>query len=180
MLLIAVTVIPVAGNLINLRGIVADSSEPGEGVTSASQWYNPAGAWKRGDNKLFTMISPAGPPGSGRYSFISQGKDMGPTFYGIFPTAVALSDMYGEAIKTGKNTYDFTVIDYAINASYGVVYFRLWSGTIVQTSKDTLDGTFYASIYNSTQDPFGDEDPEFGCWGPWSFTYERIPVVPPC
>ncbi len=180
MLLIAVTVIPVAGNLINLRGIMIDSSEQEVGMTTASPLYFPDGAWKRGDNKLFMTISSVSPPGLGKYSLIGQGKDMGPTFYGYFPTAVALSDMYGEAIKTGKNTYDFTVIDYAINESYGVVYFRLWSGTFVQTSKDTMEGTFYASIYNLTQDPFGDEEPEFGCWGPWSFPYERIPVVPPC
>ncbi len=178
-LLIAATVIPVAGTLISIRDIEIDTSELEEGITQSEGWgwYYPAGAWKRSDNELFLTISPAG---IGRYSLTSQGKTMGPTWYGIFPEAVAISDLYGEAVVTGKNTYDFTVVDYAINESYGMVYFRLWSGTMEQTSKDTMEGTFTASIYHPDQDPFGDEEPEYGCWGTWVFTYERIPIVPPC
>ena len=29
-------------------------------------------------------------------------------------------------------------------------------------------------------DPFGEEDPDYDCWGTWTFTYDRIPVVQPC
>jgi len=105
---------------------------------------------------------------------------LNPTWYGLFPTAVDLSGMFGEGVVTGKNTYDFTLIDYAIDENYDVVYFRLWNGVLEQTSMDTMTGTFTASIYGPEQDPFGEEDPEYGCWGTWTFTYDRIPVVPPC
>jgi len=70
-------------------------------------------------------------------------------------------------------------MDYAIDENYEVVYYRLWNGELEQTSQDTQTGIFTASIYGP-QDLFGDEEPEYGCWGPWEFTYDRIPVVPPC
>ncbi len=140
-------------------------------------WYNPTGAWKRYDNELFYTMSPAG---LGRYSMVCEGKSLDPKWYGMFPTAVDLSTMYGEMVVSGKNTYDFTLIDYAIDENYEVVYFRLWNGVSEQTSKDTATSSFIASIYGPDQDPFGDEEPEYGCWGPWEFQYYRIPVVATC
>jgi hypothetical protein len=154
-----------------------NNSEQEKGATDWG-WYNPAGAWKRYDNELFLTVSPAG---WGRYSIVCEGKTIVPTWYGMFPTAVDLSSMFGEIVVTGKNTYDITLIDYAIDENYDIVYFRLWNGAMEQTSQDTMTATFTASIYGPGQDPFGDEDPEYGCWGPWAgFTYDRIPVVPPC
>ena len=153
-----------------------DKYEQNKGTTGWG-WYYPAGAWKRFDNELFLTVSSAG---WGRYGIVCEGKSMGPTWYGIFPTAVDISGMYGEMIVNGKNTYDITLIDYAIDVNYDVVYFRLWNGVITQTSQDTMSCTFTASIYGPDQDPFGDEEPEHGCWGTWTFTYDRIPVVPAC
>ena len=171
-LLLIATGITVAGTM----ELKTDSSKGKEGYEDWG-WYNPAGAWKRYDNELFFTVSPAG---WGRYGVVCEGASMNATFYGLFPTAVSLNAMYGEMAKSGKNTYDITLMDYAIDENYDVVYFRLWNGALVLSSEDTCECTFTGSIYSPTQDPFVEEDPVYGCWGPWTFTYDRIPVVPPC
>ena len=175
-LLIVATGITVARTLEQPSEITSESSY-GEKGSYGWGWYNPTGSWMRYDKELFITVSSAG---WGRYALTSEGATLNPTWYGYFPTAVALSSMFGEMVATGKNTYDFSVIDYAVNASYGILYFRVWSGTVVQTSKDTFDGTFTASIFSPDQDPFGEEEPNYGCYGPYEFPYYRIPVVQPC
>ncbi len=179
-LLIAATCITVAGTFKQSTEVTAISSDVEVAATDRGGWYNPTGAWKRYDNEVFATIASASPPGLGRYSIVCEGKSINPTWYGMFPSAVDLSLMFGEMVATGKNTYDFTLIEYAINETYNVVYFRLWNGIAVFTSEDTYTGTFTASIYGPDQDPFGEEPPEHGCWGTWDFPYYRIPVVPPC
>lgn len=153
-----------------------NNSEPEKGATGWG-WYNPTGAWKRYDNQFFSTCTPNG---WGRYTIQGEDKSIDPTWYGMFPTAVELTGMYGEMVVTAKNMYDFTMIEYAIDENFNVVYFRLWNGCLEMTSDDTHTGTFTASIYGPDQDPFGEEDPEYGCWGTWTFTYDRIPIVPAC
>jgi hypothetical protein len=174
MIVIVATGITVAATLKNKMDIVSDSSEEEMGALGCG-WYNPAGAWMRSDIDLFFTASSAG---LGRYSIVCQGKTIDPKWYGMFPTAVDISDMYGEMVVTGKNTYDFSLIDYAIDASYGVVYQRVWSGTLVQSSQNHMEGDFTASFFSPDQDPFNDEP--LYIFGPWLFSYERIPVVSSC
>ena len=164
-LLLIATGVNVAGNLNLEKNNKKDLTE--EKGALGWGWYNPAGAWKRYDNELFYTVSPAG---FGRYSIVCEGKTINPTWYGMFPTAVDLSTMFGEMAVTGNNTYDLFLVDYAIDENYEIVYFRLWNGASEQTSKDTSTCDFTASIYGPDQDPFGDEEPEYGCWGPWEFT----------
>ena len=173
MIVIVATGITVAATLKERVDLASDSSEAEIGALSCG-WYNPTGAWMRSDIDLFFTASVAG---LGRYSLICQGKTINPTWYGIYPTAVDISDMYGEMVVTGKNTYDFLLIDYAIDESYNVLYQRVWSGTLVQTSNDHIDGDFTASFFSPDQDPFNDEP--IYCFGPYLFSYDRIPVVHP-
>ncbi len=174
-LLIAATGITVAGTL----KLKTDSSE-GKGVTTASWgWYDPTGSWLRNDNEVFIDIMPAGPEGWRRYALESEIATINPIWYGYFPTAVALTDMHGNMVATGKNTYDFSVMQYATDEDRVIVYFLVWSGTFVVTSEDTGNGAFSASFYLPDQDPFGNEEP-YLCYPAYEYSYYRIPVIPPC
>ena len=150
-----------------------NDTKPEKGATGWG-WYNPAGAWVRSDFECFLILAPAG---WGRYSIHSEIITITPTFYGYFPDAVAVTEMYGEVVATAKNTYDFTLMDYAVNEDLEYEYFRIWHGEFELTSDDTSTGTFYASIYLPNQDPFGGEEP-FISVGPFEYSYIRIPQVP--
>jgi len=67
-----------------------------DGVGASSWgWYNPAGAWKRYDNELFSTQTPIG---WGKYAIVCEGKSLDPKWYGMFPTAVDLSTMFAEEL----------------------------------------------------------------------------------
>jgi hypothetical protein len=170
-LLLVATGITVAGNMKQ-----TSNSSDVKVASTGWKWYNPAGSWIRSDYQCYVTIMAAG---LGKYSLLSEIRTITPQFFNLFPTAVNVTNMYGAMEVKSMNKYDFTQMDYATDASYKVVYYRLWSGTIVFTSEDTMDSTFTAAIYSPDQDPFGEENPTY-CFGPYEFSYIRIPVVPPC
>ena len=150
----------------------------GEVGTSGWGWYDPLGSWVRSDYECFVTIYSAGlGAGLGRYSIISEVKTINPTFYGMFPDAVHVTNIYGVAERIGLNTYDSCIMDYATDANYSFVYYRLWHGTLEQTSQDTCIGNFCASIFLPDQNPF--EDEPYYQTPFWEFTYIRIPCVLP-
>jgi len=109
-----------------------------------------------------------------------------PTFGGLFPEAVTKTLLRGEYIRTGCNTYDFSLLAYGLGTPlegegvYQVVYKIAVSGEIIQTDMDAMEGPAYtAAIYAPDQDPFGNEPPLFGCY-PVTGTFKRMPVVPSC
>jgi len=58
-----------------------------------------------------------------------------------------------------------------------------FSGSVVVTGRcDHLEITYWSlSLYDPTQDPFGDDPPFYGCIPDGSLsTARRIPVQPPC
>jgi hypothetical protein len=169
MLMMIATGITVAQTL----KLQTNNSEPEKGATGWG-WYNPLGSWVRSDYECFFTCSAAG---WGRYSLISEINTINPQFFDIFPEAVNVTNMYGEAVVTGKNTYDFCMMDYATDVNYKFVYYRLWHGSLEQTSKDTMTGDFYASIFLPNQNPF--EDEPYLQSGPYEYSYIRIPIVLP-
>lgn len=178
-LLLVATGITVAGTFKQTRDITIDSSDVEVAVTEWGEpQYSPAGMWIRDDKKVLATINPMGPTGLGRYTIVTDDRT-DPRFYGYFPTAVDRTDAWGEMIRTGKNTYDFSMIYYAVDEDYNIVCFAVWSGTTEMTSHDTMDGTFTGAFYGPDQDPFG-ENPPMYCFGPYEYSYDRIPIVPPC
>ena len=103
----------------------------------------------------------------------------GPTFYGMFPTAVARTMFKGVEVKTGRRTAQWTVVAYGTNAEGKVVYIMVASGGALLTGPDRAEtvGAVLA-IYGPEQDPFGEEPAAHGCI-PYQHWWERIPVVPP-
>lgn len=143
-------------------------------------WY---GANSYGHVVLLT-ITPLGPDNDRFACSLDIGHD--PSFGGMFPGAIAGTNMRGTYVRTGLNTYDFTVMSYGLGepaegeTARQVVYIQVVSGRGVLTDENTFASDSYtAAVYAPDQDPFGDVPPAYGCF-PVSGTYKRMPVVPSC
>lgn len=104
-----------------------------------------------------------------------------PTFLNSFPDAVALTETKGQFRRTDRRSFEYTMIWYGVDMNGQPVYIAKNSGWVELgqgcRSAD-IGGTI--SLYAPTQDPFGDDPPEFGCVGP-AFAYEtRMSIDPPC
>lgn len=106
-----------------------------------------------------------------------------PTLGGFFPTT-SLSRTTGTWVRTGKRTFNYTMIHYGLaDGGQEPVFVAKLSGSVVITGQcDQLEVTNGSlALYDLTQDPFGDEPPFFDCIPDGSLsTAQRIPVQPPC
>jgi hypothetical protein len=127
----------------------------------------------------FTAVYDANSHWSGTVDLTWIGGD--PTFLGFFPDAVAFSAAKGEWRRTGRRTFDYTMVSYGLNADGQPLYIAKNSGW-----KQLLQGCRSAEIegaielYAPDQDPFGDDPPEYGCVGPAFATEMRMYLDPPC
>ena len=138
--------------------------------------------------ETFTPLDPAGDRLALRQQFINAD----PTWLSIFPEADNQSHLIGEAVKTGLNTYEFTIIGYGFKnqpADRGQLkYIWVSSGTTILTDRNTRQDTdLYISLYGPDKDvnpadglPDEGAEPDL-CLGPlggeW---YKRVPLMPPC
>ena len=173
-LLLVATGITVAGNIKLI------SSSSGLAVNIKEPEYNPAGSWMRSDGLYISTSSLISMEHGGRYAQNGEYLASDPDLWWASIDAVTLSDIHGESARTGHNTYYGTLLAYAINETYDIVYYVTYSGVSVMTSHDTsYSKDVYVSFYSPDQDPFGEDTPAYGCWGPYSFSYERIPSGSP-
>lgn len=157
----------------------------GAGVMGQSPCYDLAGTWV-GTNSLGHMFIVTITP-TGHSQFVGHMDDTAdPTFGGLFPDVVTRTSLRGGYIRTGCNTYDFSMLAYGLGVPlegqgvHQVLYKILVSGEGIQTDMDTQEAPAYtAALYAPDQDPFGNEPPLYGCY-PVSGTYKRMPVVPSC
>ena len=182
-LLIAATCVTVAGTLNYAQDTTAVTSDLGVEDASIKAWYNPAGSWMRSDGAYISTSSLISMENGGRYAQNGEYLASDPSLWWVgnsIPAyyATALSDIHGESVRTGHNTYYGTLLAYAINETYDIVYYVTYSGTSVMTSPDTsYSKDVYVSFYSPDQDPFGEDAPAYGCFGPYSFSYERVQIV---
>jgi len=153
---------------------------------TAEEW-SLAGTWF-GTNShghvILLTITQSGPDSDQFAASLDITQD--PSFGSLFPGTITATNMRGTYVRTGLNTYDFTVMSYGlaepaeIESARQVVYIQVVSGQFILTDEDTLASDLYtAALYSPDQDPFGDEPPAYGCY-PVSGTYKRMPVVPVC
>jgi len=106
-----------------------------------------------------------------------------PTLGGFF-LATSLSRTTGTWVRTGRRTFDYTMIHYGLaEGGQEPVFIGKLSGSMVMSWRcDHLEVTNGSlALYDPTQDPFGDEPPAIGCFPDGSLsTAQRIPVQPPC
>jgi len=79
-----------------------------------------------------------------------------PTFNGVFPTAERLSTLRGAWVRTGGNTFDFTMIGMALDAARQPVWVGKLTGHIIIDDgcmTETIEGT-RLEIFAPDQNPY--------------------------
>lgn len=84
----------------------------------------------------------------------------------------------GELIRTGPDTFAGTQVVYMIDENYELTTKVVVSGTLVQTSADSLEADWVASVYGGDQDPFAEGVVPMVSFPATAF-YRRVPIVPP-
>ena len=172
-LLLVATGITVAGNM----KLISNSSNVA--VNSKEPEYNPAGSWMRSDGAYISTTTLISYEYGGRYAQNGEYLASDPDLWWVPIDAVTLSDIHGESVRTGHNTYYGTLLAYAIDENYNIVYYVTYCGCSKMTSPDTSESyDVYVSFYSPDQDPFGEDTPAYGCYGPYAFSYERIQISP--
>jgi hypothetical protein len=129
---------------------------------------------------LWTVVYDSDSHWTGPISLQMIGFD--PSFGGTLP-ATSMSGFTGTWARTGRRTFDYTMIAYGLDAAGQPVYIGKNTGSIELTG--TCDGgegySTSISLYGPMQDPFGEDPPEFGCMADaTTLSFQRIPVQPPC
>jgi len=137
--------------------------------------------------ETYTPLDPTGE----RLSYREQWLNGDPTMMGMYPEADSCSDLVGEAVRTGRNTYEYTVIGYGVQSQPGnrgkIQYIWVNSGTLTAINHDTMEGSdIYLSVYGPDKDvnpadgyPDEGAEPDV-CLGPMEGVSKRVPLMPPC
>jgi hypothetical protein len=107
-----------------------------------------------------------------------------------FTEAEYMSDLIGEAVRTGRDTYDFSLIGYGVkNVAFDrgdILYILTVTGTMTCIDDENKTDSVYLAVYlaeqDSDKDGFPDEDEEpFFCVGPSPLSEaKRVPQMPAC
>jgi len=169
-----------------------DSEEPWSGWPLAGTWIDLIPPMEPVTEPCIIQqtLTPLDPAGD-RLAFRQQFVNADPTFLSLYPEADHQSDLVGEAVKTGRNTYEYTIIGYGYKsqpANRGkLIYIWVSHGTATLVDRDTMEDTdIYLSLYGPDKDVnpadgFPDEgaEPDF-CLGPMGGVMKRVQLMPPC
>ncbi len=137
--------------------------------------------------ETFTLLDLAGEKLAYRQRYVNGD----PTWLGMYPEADNQSDLVGEAMKTGLNTYEYRIIGYGFKtqpANRGQLqYIFVSNGTITLIDRDTRQATdVYLTLFSADKDVapadgFPDEgaEPDL-CIGPVGGVVKRVQMLPPC
>src|SRR5262249_11813560 len=78
--------------------------------------------------------------------------DDDPTFGGRFPNAKLIRNVHGEAVRTGPQTFRFTLLGTGVDAKNQIVYFLRASGARVFTDCQTYHGMGTVAFFAPSQD----------------------------
>jgi len=84
----------------------------------------------------------------------------------------------GELVRTGPDTFDGTQVCYMTDENFELTSKVVVSGTIVQTSADSLEAAWVASVYGGEQAPFAEGVVPIVSF-PATAWYQRMPIVTP-
>ncbi len=136
------------------------------------------------------VIDTRGPEGLA-YTVVGKHAQCSPTLLGFFPESERVSDMLGNCVRTGVDTFEFSVLWHGIKAGGPermgigqVVFMGVMSGTVQLIDADTLHFAGTISAYTPDQDTDGDELPDEGAVPlvciPGELTAKRLPMFPSC
>lgn len=142
---------------------------------------SPAGSWVVTDvlgHKSLTTVVPLD-PSSSRFAMVADDFQGTVDFLGLFSSAVGRTQFRGEVIRTGPRSSQATLLAVATDDDRQVVYTMVLSGSIEITGPDSAEASATLGVYGPSQDPFGEDPPEFGCY-PYGYAAQRVPVSPSC
>ena len=137
-------------------------------------------------------ISPQDPAGN-KLTYVLRMVNPNATF-GIlespFLETEYVSDLVGEAVRTGRDTYDFSLIGYGVknvDLDRGDIQY-IWTvtGTMTcidgQNKTDNVHFAIYLADQDGDMDGFPDKDEvPVSCFGPTTFSEaKRVPQMPAC
>jgi len=174
-------VVVMAGAMLVVSPALSGDSEKGgngQGVCRTDgAWIGESPAW---DMKwLMVYTSESHWKGSFTTRWIGGTANLG----GFFPDAVAFSNTVGTWIRTGRRTFQYTMITYGLDINGQPVYIAKNSGYSEVSGDCDYQEVFDSviSLYHPSQDPFGEDPPAFGCNPDLSVsTATRMRVDPPC
>lgn len=147
-------------------------------------WCRPDGSWigsspTWGSSWLIEYQSVNRWEGSFTLRFVGGDPSAG----GAFPVE-SQSIAVGSWIRTGGRSFDYTMVYYGLAAGgqEPVVLIKLTGEVVIADDCQTLDvyNEWY-SIYHPTQDPFGTDDPLYGCFPDSGVSpARRVPVQGSC
>ncbi len=125
------------------------------------------------------------------YTVVGKHPQCSPTLLGFFPEGERLSDMMGYCVRTGVNTFRFSVVWQGVKEggaeSMGigeVVFMGVISGTMELVDADKVEFTGTIAGYGPDQDADCDRLPDEGAvpliCAPLSLTFKRLPMPPSC
>ena len=138
--------------------------------------YDPAGTWMGTNNygSRFTVSVTPWSPDRKRITIVADAiGDM--SWLG----AVAQTKERGWGVRTGRNTYEHTMVALGVDEAFNVVYILRARFTTVLTDPNTGEYGGTAGYYAPDQDPFGEEPPALACI-PVTGAVQRVPMLPPC
>lgn len=101
-----------------------------------------------------------------------------------------MTELIGEAVRTGPSTYDFSLIGYGVNIREGdrneIQYIWTVTGAMECVDGEHKTDDVHVAVYDGAQDADSDgypdeaEEPIF-CTGPFTFgAGQRVPLMPRC
>ncbi len=98
----------------------------------------------------------------------------------MFPDAVALTQSFGMVERVEPNHFNYTLVSYGLDVNGDIIYIHQTSGWYQFLDSDTVQVFGSRAYYAPWQDPYGEEDPEYGCYTNLATMWHRTPVVEPC
>ena len=195
-------------NLGMYEGLIPNPEPwPGPGLVSAalSDEIDIKGIWTArqprgiaGEERL-TWVQVISEEQNGTSTFVMKFPNPDPTSLGMFPEATIRSDSTGMFLRTGPNTWDYTLVGYGTTGTHdgGVVYIQIDRGTVTATDSNTIVASGRVELYSGRDYPnhsvFGnihdqDTDPRDGIpdadeipvfSGDYELTQYRMPMLTP-
>jgi len=132
---------------------------------------------------------------NGTSTFVMKILNPDPTQFGRFPDATTHTDALGMFLRTGPNTWNYTLVGHGTTGTHeagsgDIVYIQVDRGTITASDADTVVASGRAEFYSGRDDsyyhdqdtdprdgfPDADEAPVFS--GNYVLTQYRMPMLP--
>lgn len=138
---------------------------------------------------MLNTLTPLDPAGE-KLAYVMRWVNADPTLRNPdYEEADYASELVGEAVKTGNDIYDFSLIGYGVNERAGdrneILYIFAINGTLTCEDDANVISDVMLSVYTGEQDANQDGLPDEGevpqCIGPNDLgTAQRIPLMPRC